>query len=111
MVRFVAVAQTLQDVDGLRQGWLVDHNLLKTTSKGSVFFEVLAVLVESGCTNGLKLATGKHGLQDRSRVDCTFGCTGTNQGVNLIDEGDDVTARANLFGYFLETLFEITAVA
>ena len=92
MVGFVTVAKTLQDVDGLRQRWLVDHDLLKTTSKGRVFFEVLAVLVKSGCTDGLKLATGKHRLQDRSRVNRTLGSAGANECVNLIDEGNDVAA-------------------
>ena len=101
MVNFVAVAETLENVDGLWQRWLVDGDRLKTTSKSRVFFEVLAVFVEGGCTDGLKLAASKQRLQYRGCIDGTLGSASANQGVNFIDEGDDVATGANLFGDLL----------
>ena len=110
MVSLVAVAQTLQNVDCHRQGWLADVDRLKTTSKCCVFFEVLAVFVESGRTDGLQFSASQQWLQDGCCIDGTLGCTRTNQGVNFVDEGDDVATGANFFGYLLEALFEVTAV-
>ena len=34
-----------------------------------------------------------------------------DEGVDLIDEEDDVTASADLFQHFLEPLLEVTAIA
>ena len=72
---------------------------------------MLAVLIQGGGTDGLQLASGKHWLEDRSGIDSTLGSTSADQGVNLIDKGDDVTAGADLLGYLLQALFEVTAVA
>ena len=44
-------------------------------------------------------------------LDRTLGGTGTHEGVDLVDEHDDVAARADLFRDLLESLFEVTAVA
>ena len=72
---------------------------------------MLAVLIQGGGTNGLQFTASQHWLEDRGCIDCTLGSSSTNQGVNLIDEGDDVTAGADLFGHLLEALLEVTAVA
>ena len=111
MVSFVAVAKTLQDVDGVGKRWLVNLHRLKTTSKSCIFFEVLAVFVKCCCTNCLQLSASKQRLQNGSCVDCTFCCTCTNERVDLIDKSDDVPTRANFFGDFLESFFKVSAVA
>jgi hypothetical protein len=72
---------------------------------------VFAVLVQRGRTDGLKLATGKHRLEDARRVDCALGRPRSYKGMQLIDEQNDVAARLDLLEHLLETLFEVTAVA
>src|SRR5690606_29531507 len=72
--------------------------------------EVLAVLVERGGTDRLQLAPGQHGLQDRSSVDGALGGTGTDEGVDLVDEQDDVAAGADLLEDLLQALLEVAAV-
>jgi hypothetical protein len=62
---------------------------------------VLAVLVERGGADGLQLAAGQHRLEDAGGVDRALGGTRTDEGVDLVDEQDDVAAGADL----LETFF------
>src|SRR5206468_13062532 len=56
-------------------------------------------------------AAGEHRLEDAGRVDGTFGSTGTDERVDLVDEHDDVAAGADLLEHLLQALFEVTAVA
>ena len=111
VVRLVAVAQALQDLDGVRHRGLLHLDGLEAALEGGVLLEVLAVLVERGGADGLELAAGQHGLQDRGGVDGALGRAGTHQGVQLVDEQDDVAPGADLLQDLLQALLEITAVA
>ena len=110
MVRLVLIAQAAQDGDGVFHGRLVYLYRLETTLQRRILFNVLAVLIQSGCTNGLQLTTSQLRLQQGSCVNCTFCCTCTNKSVNLIDEQDDVAALVNLLENLLQALFEVTTV-
>ena len=92
-------------------GGLVDDDLLEASLEGGVLLEVLAVLVERGGTDRLQLTAGEHGLEDRRRVDGALGGTGAHEGVELVDEEDDVAAGADLLEHLLEALLEVAAVA
>ena len=72
MVRFVLGGNTTQDCDGILDRRLTNENLLETTLKRGVLFDVLAVLIQSGCANHAELATGKHGLEHIARIHCPF---------------------------------------
>ena len=72
---------------------------------------MLAVLIQGGGTNGLEFTTSQQGLQNTGSVNSSFCCSCAHQGVDLINEDDDVASRTNLFGDFLQTLFEVSAVA
>ena len=111
VVRLVALAQPLQDLDRVRDRRLVDLDRLEPAFERRVLLEVLAVLVERGGTDGLELTAREHRLEDRRRVDRTFGGTGTHERVQLVDEQDDVAACADLLQHLLQPLFEVTAVA
>ena len=110
VVRLVAIAQALEDLDRVRHRGLFDLDRLEATLEGGVLLEVLAVLVERGGTDGLQLAAGEHGLEDRGRVDGAFGGTRTHEGVELVDEQDDVAAGLDLLQHLLEALLEVAAV-
>ncbi len=111
MVGLVAVAQTLEDLDGVRQRRLRDLDGLEAALESGVLLQVLAVLVERGGTDGLELASRQHGLEDARRVDRALGGARTHQGVELVDEQDDVAAGADLLEHLLQALLEVTAVA
>ena len=111
VVRLVPVAQALEDLDRVRHGRLADLDRLEAALERGVLLEVLAVLVERGRADGLQLAAGQHRLEDRRRVDRALGGTRTDEGVDLVDEQDDVAAGADLLEHLLQALLEVTAVA
>ena len=80
VVRLVAVAQALEDLDGVGHRGLLDLDRLEAALEGGVLLEVLAVLVERGGADGLQLAAGEHRLEDRRGVDGALGGTGTRRG-------------------------------
>ena len=92
-------------------GRLVDLDRLEAALERGVLLEVLAVLVERRRADGLQLAAGQHRLEDAGGVDRALGGTGTDEGVDLVDEQDDVAAGADLLEHLLEALLEVTAVA
>ena len=67
VVRLVAVAQALEDLDRVRDRRLGDLDRLEAALQRGVLLEVLAVLVERGRTDGLQLAAGQHRLEDARR--------------------------------------------
>src|SRR5690606_22287581 len=111
VVRLVAVAQPLEDLDRVLERRLGDLDRLEAALERSVLLDVLAVLLERRRTDRLELAAGEHRLEDRGGVDRTLGGTRTDERVDLVDEQDDVAARADLLEDLLEALLEVTAVA
>ncbi len=111
VVLLVAVAQALEDLDGVGHRGLFDLDLLEAPLERRVLLEVLAVLVEGGGPDGLQLAPGQHRLEDRCGVDSALGGARTDEGVQLVDEQDDVAAGLDLLQHLLEALLEVAAVA
>src|SRR5439155_21187908 len=110
VVGLVAVAYALEDVDGVGDGGLLDLDGLEPALEGGVLLEVLAVLVEGGGPDRLQLTPGQHGLEDGGGVDGTLGGAGADEGVELVDEQDDVAAGADLLQHLLQALLEVAAV-
>ena len=111
VVRLVAVAEALQDLDGVRHRRLVDVDRLEPPLERRVLLEVLAVLVAGGGADRLQLAAGEHRLEDRGRVDRALGRAGADQRVQLVDEQNDVAAGLDLLQDLLQALLEVAAVA
>ncbi|OPZ77663.1 MAG: hypothetical protein BWY79_01081 [Actinobacteria bacterium ADurb.Bin444] len=109
-MRFVAIAQTLEDGDGLLNRRLFDQDLLKSPFQGRVLGQVLAVLVECGGADGLQFAPGQGRFQDGGGIDGPFRSPGSHQIVDLVYEEDDVAALGYLLHHLLEALLELTAV-
>ena len=95
----------------MRQRRLVHLHGLEAALERGILLEVLAVLVERGRTDRLQLTAGEQRLEDGCRVDRALGGTRTDEGVDLVDERDDVAAGADLLGDLLQALLEVTAVA
>ena len=106
----VLVANALEDLDRVGHCRLFDFDRLESPLEGSVFFEVLAILVRRGCTDGLQFTTSQHRLEDGGSVDRAFGCTCADERVYLVDEQHDVAAGLDLFEHLLQALFEVAAV-
>ena len=111
VVGLVAITQALEDSHGLFDAGLIDLHRLETALKSRILFDVLAVFVVGGCTDRLQFAACKHGLEHLRGVDGAFRSAGTNQGVDLVDEEDDVPASADFLEDLLQALFEVATVA
>ena len=110
VVLLVALADALQDLDGLLERGLVDHDRLEASLEGGVALDVLAVLVEGRGADALQLAAGERRLEDVGGVDGALGGAGADQGVQLVDEEDRVVRAAQLLDDLLEPLLELAAV-
>ena len=110
MVRLVLRAQPFQDQDRLVDGRRLDLHRLEAAFERGVLLDVLAVFVERGRADALQLAAAKRGLDDVGGVHRAFGGTGADDGVQLVDEEDDVLRAADLVHHGLDALLELAAV-
>lgn len=56
-MRIVMVLEAIEDLDGLLDGGLLDHDRLETTGKRGVLLDVLAVLIRGRRADHLDFAT------------------------------------------------------
>src|SRR3989442_1318901 len=110
VVVLVARADAHEDVDGLLDRGLLDHDRLEPALERRVALDVLAELVERGGADALELAPGERWLQDVRRVDGALRGSGTDERVELVDEGDHVVGVPELLDDLLEALLELAAV-
>ena len=109
-MRLVAVAQALHDAHRLLFIGLVDVDHLEAAGQGGILFHVLAILVHGGGANDLDFATGKGRLHDGGRVHGAFGGASADQGVDFIDEQQDVPCVLHFLDALLQAVLELTAV-
>ena len=111
MVCLVAFLQATQNTDGVIYAGLAHVHLLEAALQGRVLLDVLAVLIQGSGTDQAQLTTGKHGLEHVACIHGAFGCASTDDGVNLVDEGHDLTfGLLDFFEDCLQAFLEFTAV-
>ena len=71
---------------------------------------MLAVFIERGSADDLDLAARQGRLQDGSRIHRTFSCTRTDNGVELVDEQDDIVCLLDFLDALLQALLEFAAI-
>ena len=94
VVHLVALAQAAQDRDRVLDRRLVDQHRLEAALERGVLLDVLAVLVERGGADAVQLAARQHGLEQVAGVHRALGRAGADDGVQLVDEEDDLALRA-----------------
>ena len=68
---------------------------LEAALERGVLFDVLAVLVERGRADAVQLAAGEHGLQEVACVHAALGLARADDGVQLVDEEDDLAPQTS----------------
>ena len=107
----VLLLEATQDRDGVLDGRLAHHNGLETTGERRVLLDVLAILVERGRADRVQVATGKRRLEDVAGVHGALGGTSAHDGVELIDEQDDLAfGLLYLLEHSLQAVLELAAV-
>ena len=85
------------------------HRLEAAFQRG-VLLDVLAVLVERRGADAVQLAARQHRLEQVAGVHGAFGRAGADDGVQLVDEEDDVAAGVlHFLQHRLEALLELAA--
>ena len=108
MVRLVAGFQPTQDRNRVLTARLADQNGLKTPFQGRVLLDVLAVLIEGGRANAAQFTTRQSRFQEVGRIGPAFRFAGADDGVQLVDEEDDVSVgRLDFFQHGLEAFLKL----
>ena len=91
---------------------LADEDLLEAALERGVLLDVLAELVEGRRADQPQLAAGEHRLEHVAGVHRRLaGGAGADDGVQLVDEGDDLAVGVlDLLEHGLEPLLELAAV-
>ena len=110
-MRLVPVAQAVQDLDRVLHGRLGHQDRLEAALERGVLLDVLAVLVDRGGADDVQLAAGEGGLEHVARAHGALGRARADDGVQLVDEGDQLVAvLADLVDDLLQPLLEVAPV-
>ncbi len=110
VVDLVALLQAAQDRDGVLDRRLIDHHRLEAALQRGVLLDVFAVFVEGGSADAVQLAPGQHRLEQVAGVHGALGLAGSDDGVQLVDEQDDVPGLDHLIDQGLEALLELAPI-
>ena len=93
VMRFVAAAQSREDLHRFFDRRLVDRNLLQPPRQRAVLLDVLELL-ERRRSDDAQIAGGEHRLDQRREIHRAAGCrAGADRGVHLVDEEDRLRPR------------------
>ena len=110
VVRLVLVPQTLQNLQRGLRGGLTHGDRLEAALQRGVLLDVLAVLVQGGRADNADLAASQCGLDDVGGVHRALGRACAHDGVQLVDEQDDVAVLLHLVQRVLDALLELAPV-
>ena len=72
---------------------LLDHHGLEAAFQRSILLDVFAVFIQGGGADAMQFATRQHRLEHVAGVHGPLGLAGPDDGVQLIDEQDDLALR------------------
>ena len=104
--------QALEDFDGIRNGRLVDVDLLEPPNECPVLLEELAIFLVSRRPDASDRARGKRRFEQIRGIErAARRGARTDNGVDLVDEQHRIGQLFELFHHGLEPFLEITAIA
>ena len=95
VVDLVALLEPAQDRDRVLDRRLRDEHRLEAPLERGVLLDPLPVLVERRRADAAQLAARERGLEQVRRVHRALGRAGADDGVQLVDEEDDLPCRAS----------------
>ena len=102
--------EMIQDVNGFRHAGRLHHNLLEAAVQGAVLFHNLGEFVQRSGPYALEFPTGQSGLEHVGGIQAAGSAAGTHDGMELVNEQDDIGVLAGLFDNGLEALLKISPV-
>ena len=110
VVQLVFAAQTKENLDGVLHGRFLDLHALEAAFERGVLLDVFAILVQRGRTDALQFASAECGFDDVAGVHRTFSTAGTNDGMQFVDEENDVLVPADFIHDRLDAFLKLTAI-
>lgn len=111
VVHLVFLLESPEDRDGVLHRGLFGENRLESALQRGIFFDVLTILVEGGGPHTAQRPPGQGRLEHIGGVHGPFGRPGAHQGVQFVDEQDDLPLGGlHLLDHRLETVFELAPV-
>ena len=108
---FVAFLQATQDGNRVLDARFLDKDGLEPAFQSAVLFNIFPILIKGRCPNAAEFTAGQHRFQDIASIHGPFGSTGSDDGMELINEHDDLAGRiGNNLEDFLQALFKFAAV-
>ena len=86
----VPLLQATQNGDGILHRGFIHLHRLEPAFQSGVLFNILPVLVQRRRTDAVQLASSQHGLQQVARIHAALGLSCAHNGVQFIDEQDDL---------------------
>ena len=110
-MHFVALFQSAQNRDGVFDIGLADEDNLEAPFERGIFLDVFAVFVEGGGADGAQLSAGQRRLQHVGGVNRALGGARADQGVQLVDEENDLALRVfDFFQHRFQAVFKFAAI-
>ena len=111
MEYFIAFSQSSKNRNSIFYRGLIYHNRLETTFQGCILFNILTILIQSSCTDTMKLATCKHWLKHVAGIHGTICFTCAHNKMKLINKQDNLTfAFLNFFQHSLQTFLKFASI-
>ena len=86
----VTFLQATENGDGILHRGFIHLHRLEPALQSGVLFNILAVLVQRRRTDAVQLAPSQHGFQQVARIHAALGLSCAHNGVQFIDEQDDL---------------------
>ena len=99
-----------QDGDGVLNGRSLDFYALETAFQRGVLLNIFTILVKRRRADALHLTAAEGGLDDVAGIHRALGRAGADDGVQLVDEEDDVLGAADFVHDRLNALLELAAI-
>ena len=106
----VLALDVVQDLNSLINSGRLNHDLLETPVKCTVFFNILAVLIKRCCTDTLQLPSSKSRFENIACVKRARSPTRADNGMQLIDKKNHVTRTLQFIHQGLHPLLELASV-
>ncbi len=106
----VAILDARQHLDRFAFGRRIDLDRLEAPLERPILLDVFPVLGRRRRANAADFAARQRRLQDIGGIERTFGRTGTDQRVKLVDEHDDVRVLGELLHDRFQPFLELTAI-
>ena len=107
---FVFLFDILQNLKCFLRCSRFHNNFLETSLQSTVFFNILTVFVESGCTDTLNFTTCQCWFQHIGGIHRARCRTGTHYIMNFIDKQNDIRILLQFVENCTDALFKLSAV-